>query len=172
MINLEARKLVNTANTVAAMHLFDSLTRLKFVDEIRQVVMQKFEAARRAKSDEECIACLKNLRAENEFLLEQSRMLKTGSARIYAEIQYVTEQYKIVGYFISGIKVVLAGIQAVFGGAMIVSMTPVGMLAGAILIGDSFNTLSRDSCPAISESINLPGDARRWCDVCSRIYGI
>ena len=55
MINLEARKLVNTANTVAAMHLSDSLTRLKFVDEIRQVVMQQFEAARRARNDEDCI---------------------------------------------------------------------------------------------------------------------
>ena len=48
MINLKARKLVNTANVVAAMHLSDSLTRLKFVDEVRQVVMQQFEAARRA----------------------------------------------------------------------------------------------------------------------------
>lgn len=50
MINLKARKLVNTANVVAAMHLSDSLTRLKFVDEVRQVVMQQFEAARRAKT--------------------------------------------------------------------------------------------------------------------------
>lgn len=145
MINLEARKLVNTANTVAAMHLSDSLTRLKFVDEIRKVVMQQFEAARKAKSDEECIACLKNLRTENEFLLEQSRMLKTGYARIYAEIQYVTEQNKIVGYFISGIKVVLAGVQAVFGGVMIASMTPAGMLAGAILVGDALNTVTREA---------------------------
>ncbi|MDK9637872.1 DUF4225 domain-containing protein [Enterobacter hormaechei] len=145
MINLEARKLVNTANTVAAMHLSDSLTRLKFVDEIRQVVMQQFDVARRARSDEECIACLKNLRAENEFLLEQSRMLKTGYARIYAEIQYVTEQNKIVGYFISGIKVVLAGVQAVFGGVMIAMMTPAGMLAGAVLVGDALNTVSREA---------------------------
>ncbi|WP_096149258.1 DUF4225 domain-containing protein, partial [Enterobacter hormaechei] len=145
MINLEARKLVNTANTVAAMHLSDSLTRLKFVDEIRQVVMQQFDAARRARNDEECISCLKNLRAENEFLLEQSRMLKTGYARIYAEIQYVTEQNKIVGYFISGIKVVLAGVQAVFGGVMIATMTPAGMLAGAVLVGDALNTVSREA---------------------------
>ncbi len=82
MINLEARKLVNTANMVAAMHLSDSLNRLKFVDEIRQVVMQQFDVARRARNDEECITCMKNLRAENEYLLEQSRMLKTGYARI------------------------------------------------------------------------------------------
>ncbi len=84
MINLEARKLVNTANTVAAMHLSDSFTRLKFVDEIRQVVMQQFEAARRARNDEDCITCLKKLRAENDYLIEQSRMLKTGYAQIYA----------------------------------------------------------------------------------------
>lgn len=61
MINLEARKLVNTANTVAAMHISDSLTRLKFVDEIRQVIMQQFEAARRATSDEDCIADRKSV---------------------------------------------------------------------------------------------------------------
>lgn len=47
MINLEARKLVNTANTVAAMHLQDGLTRLQFVDEIKSVIMTQFEAARR-----------------------------------------------------------------------------------------------------------------------------
>jgi len=34
MINLEARKLVNTANIVGARHLGDGLTRLKFIDEI------------------------------------------------------------------------------------------------------------------------------------------
>ncbi|EHX7722140.1 DUF4225 domain-containing protein [Salmonella enterica] len=145
MINLEARKLVNTANTVAAMHISDSLTRLKFVDEIRQVIMQQFEAARRATSDEDCIACLKQLRLENTSLLEQSRMLKTGYARIYAEVRYVTDQNEIVGYFISGIKVVLAGVQAVFGGVMIASMTPIGMLAGAVLVGDALNTVSREA---------------------------
>jgi hypothetical protein len=107
--------------------------------------MQQFDVARRASNDEECITCLKNLRAENEYLLEQSRMLKTGYARIYAEIQYVTEQNKIVGYFISGIKVVLAGVQAVFGGVMIATMTPAGMLAGAVLVGDALNTVSREA---------------------------
>jgi hypothetical protein len=163
MINLEARKLVNTANTVAAMHITDSLTRLKFVDEIRQVIMQQFEAARRATSDEDCIACLKILRSENTSLLEQSRMLKTGYARIYAEVRYVTDQNKIVGYFISGIKVVLAGVQAVFGGAMIISMTPVGMLCGSILIGDAFNTISRE---AARQLLNAP--ASQGCSQIAR----
>ena len=51
MINLEARKLVNTANTVAAMHLQDGFIRIQFVDEIRAFIMAQFEAARRAKTD-------------------------------------------------------------------------------------------------------------------------
>ncbi len=47
MINLEARTLVNTANTLASMHLGDSLTRTQFVNEIRHVITQQFEFARR-----------------------------------------------------------------------------------------------------------------------------
>ena len=41
MINLEARKLVNTANTVAAMHLQDGFIRIQFVDEIRAFIMAR-----------------------------------------------------------------------------------------------------------------------------------
>ena len=55
MINLEARKLVNTANTVVAMHLQDGFIRIQFVDEIRAFIMAQFEAARRAKTDDDCM---------------------------------------------------------------------------------------------------------------------
>jgi hypothetical protein len=56
MINLEARKLVNTANTVAAMHLSRMvLSEIQFVDEIRAFIMAQFEAARRAKTDDDCM---------------------------------------------------------------------------------------------------------------------
>ena len=72
MINLEARKLVNTANTVAAMHVQDGFIRIQFVDEIRAFIMAQFEAARRAKTDDDCMTCLRALRAENTSLLEQS----------------------------------------------------------------------------------------------------
>jgi hypothetical protein len=50
----------------------------------------------------------------------------------------------MVGYVISGIKVVLAGMQGVFGFVLTSSMTPVGVLAGAILIVDSANTITRE----------------------------
>lgn len=60
MINLEARKLVNTANTVAAKHLQDGLTRIQFVDEIRAFIMAQFEAARRAKTDDDCMAACRH----------------------------------------------------------------------------------------------------------------
>lgn len=46
MINLEARKLINTANIVGGQHLSDGLARIKFMDDIRQFVMQQFSATR------------------------------------------------------------------------------------------------------------------------------
>lgn len=124
MINLEARIFVNTANTVAAMHLQDGLSRLQFVDEIKSVIMSQFEAARRAKTDDECIACIKALLAENDSLLEQSCALKTGYGKLYAEVKIVRDENKIVGYIISAVDVVVSGV-AIFGGiVMMSSMTP------------------------------------------------
>ena len=144
MINLEARKLVNTANTVAAMHLQDGLTRLQFVDEIKSVIMTQFEAARRVRTDDECMACIKALRAENTSLLEQSRALRTGYAKIYAEVKIVRDGNKIVGYIISAVDVVVAGV-AIFGGiVMMSSMTPLGVVAGAVIVVNGFNTISRE----------------------------
>lgn len=35
MVNLEARKLVDTANQLSAFHLHDGLARIKFVEEIK-----------------------------------------------------------------------------------------------------------------------------------------
>jgi len=98
MVNLEARKLINTANRLSAFHLQDGLTRINFVQEIKQVIEQQFSAARRAKSDEECIACIKNLRVETENLEEQGRMLRMKTAKIYAKVEFVRENNKIVGY--------------------------------------------------------------------------
>lgn len=116
MINLEARKLVNTANTVAAMHLQDDFIRIQFVDEIRAFIMAQFEAARRAKTDDDCMACLRALRAENTSLLEQSRSLKTGNAKLYAEVKVVRDENKIVGYIISAVGVMVAGAVIVVNG--------------------------------------------------------
>ncbi|HHA1505309.1 TPA: DUF4225 domain-containing protein [Enterobacter ludwigii] len=152
MINLEARKLVNTANTVAAMHLQDGFIRIQFVDEIRAFIMAQFEAARRAKTDDDCMACLQALRTENTSLLEQSRSLKTGYAKLYAEVKVVRDENKIVGYIISAVDVVVAG-AAIFGGiVMMSSMTPVGVVAGAVIVVNGFNTISREAAH------NLLGD--------------
>ena len=149
MINLEARKLVNTANTVAAMHLQDGFIRIQFVDEIRVFIMAQFEAARRAMMTV-WPACRQ--RAENTSLLEQSRALKTGYAKLYAEVKVVRDENKIVGYIISAVDVVVAG-AAIFGGiVMMSSMTPVGVVAGAVIVVNGFNTISREAAH------NLLGD--------------
>lgn len=145
MVNLEARKLINTANTLSAFHLRDGLTRMNFVQEIKDVVEQQFAAARRAKSDEECMACVKNLRAETENLEDQGRMLRTKAAKLYAKVEFVQENNKIVGYVISAVKIVVSGMAIFGGGVMIATGTPLGILSGAILITDGINQISKEA---------------------------
>ena len=145
MINLEARKLIDTANRLSAFHLQDGLTRINFVQEIKQVVEQQFAAARRAKSDEECIACIKNLRVETENLEEQGQMLRMMAAKLYAKVEFVRENNKIVGYVISAVHIVVSG-AALFGGMIMMStMTPIGVLAGAILFVDGINGITKEA---------------------------
>ena len=144
MVNLEARKLINTANTLSSFHLRDSLTRMKFVQEIKEVVEQQFAAVRRAKSDQECMACVKKLRAETENLEVQGRMLRTKAAKLYAKVEFVRENNKIVGYVISAVNVVLSGAEIALGTTLLASANPLGVLAGAILVVDGFNGLSKE----------------------------
>jgi len=144
MVNLEARKLVNTANTLSSLHLRDGLTRMKFVQEIKDVVEQQFATARRAKSDEECMACIENLRTETENLQEHDRMLRAKTAKLYAKVEFVRDNNKIVGYVISVVNVVLSGVEIAVGLTLIGSMTPLGVLAGAVLVTDGANGISKE----------------------------
>ncbi|MEW5288572.1 DUF4225 domain-containing protein [Erwinia papayae] len=145
MVNMEARKLVNLASQLSAFHLSDGLTRIKFCQEIKDVVEQQFALARKAKSDEECIACISTLRAEQENLYEQSRMLRMKAAKLYAKVEFVRENNKIVGYVISAVNIVISG-AAMFGGMIMMStMTPIGVLAGAILFVDGVNGITKEA---------------------------
>jgi len=144
MINLEARKLINTANYVSSAHLSNGMTQVKFVQEIRDLIEQEFAAARRAKSDEECMVCIRNLRAEMENLQEQDRMLRIKAAKLYAKVEFVKENNKIVGYVISAVNVVMAGAEIATGLTLIGSMTPMGILAGAVLVIDGANGISKE----------------------------
>lgn len=145
MVNFEARKLINTANRLSAFHLQDDLTRINFAQEIKQVIEQQFAVARRAESDEDCIACIKNLRAETENLRaetenleEQCRMLRMKTAKLYAKVEFVLKNNKIVGYVISAVNVVLSGAEIALGTTLLASAEPLGVLAGAILVVDGF----------------------------------
>lgn len=85
------------------------------------------------------MACVKNLRAETENLEEQGRMLRTKAAKLYAKVEFVRENNKIVGYVISAVKIVVSGMAIFGGGVMIATGTPLGILSGAILITDGIN---------------------------------
>lgn len=45
MVNLEARKLIGTANQLSVTHLQDSLTRIQFTQEIKAVIEEQFAVA-------------------------------------------------------------------------------------------------------------------------------
>lgn len=81
MVNLEARKLIETANREAGFHIRDGLTQLQFVQEIRDVIEEQFSIARRAKSDEECIG----LRREPQGRDRKSCRAGANAAQEYCE---------------------------------------------------------------------------------------
>lgn len=72
---------------------------------------------------------------------------RTRSAQLYAKVEFVRKNNKIVGYVISAVYVVLSG-AVLFGGFMMLSaMGPIGMLAGAVLIADGMNGLTKEWRP-------------------------
>lgn len=67
------------------------------------------------------------------------------TAKLYAKVEFVRENNKIVGYVISAVHIVLSG-AALFGGMIMMStMTPIGVLAGAILFVDGFNGITKEA---------------------------
>ncbi|MBO1811543.1 DUF4225 domain-containing protein [Serratia ureilytica] len=143
-LDREVRKLVNIANTVSASHLKDGLTRFKFVEEIRGLITQQLTALRKAKSIDAYTQATQVLQAETANLLEQDRLIRTKAAQLYAKVEFVKENNEIVGYVISAVSVVLAGFEIVAGVALFGTMTPVGMLAGATLVLDGLNGISKE----------------------------
>lgn len=144
MVNLEARKLISLANQLAGLHLSDGLTRIRFVEEIKSVVDQQFTAASKASTDEQCIACISALRSEVDNLQEQDRQLRIKAAKLYAKVEFIRENNTIVGYMISAVHVVVSGFAIAGGALMISTMTPLGVLAGATLVMDGVNGLSKE----------------------------
>lgn len=66
------------------------------------------------------------------------------AARLYAKVEFVRENNKIVGYVISAVNVVLSGVTVFGGFVMISTMGPVGVLAGATLIVSGLNDISKE----------------------------
>ncbi|WP_251273916.1 DUF4225 domain-containing protein, partial [Enterobacter hormaechei] len=58
---------------------------------------------------------------------------------------------KIVGYVISAVNVVLSGMVFYGGMIMISTMTPIGVLAGALLVADGANGITKEVNKFLSE---------------------
>lgn len=138
MAQIDANSLWNIATQVAGIHLKDGLTRIRFLDEIKAFINAQLTGIKQAKDDNVCNECIKNLKAERENLQIQDRMLRTGEAYVVAAVKLYEKNEKIVGYVISGIGVIVGGLQIAGGITMAIgsvgSMNVLGMLAGATLV--------------------------------------
>jgi len=143
-LDREVRRLINVANTISAMHLKDGLTRTKFVEEIRELITQQISAVSRLKTLDAYTNAIQTIQAEKVNLQEQDRLIRTKVAQLYARVEFVKENNEIVGYVISAVSVVLSGFEIVAGVALFGTMTPVGMLAGATLVIDGLNGISKE----------------------------
>ena len=143
-LDREARNLIKIANVVSAMHLKDGLTRIKFVEEIRDVITRQMNAVRKSKTIDSYTESMQILRAETESLQEQDRLIRTKAAKLYAKVEFVKENNEIVGYVISAVKVVMSGMEVFGGVAFFGTMTPIGMLIGATLVMDGLNGISKE----------------------------
>lgn len=88
--------------------------------------------------------CIHTMREENNSLFEQSRLLKMKTAKLFAKIEFINENNKIVGYVISAVNVVLSGMAVAGGVALFGTMNQLGMLAGAMLVIDGVNGISKE----------------------------
>ncbi|WLI78487.1 hypothetical protein Q5705_08100 [Kosakonia sp. H02] len=108
MAQIEANSLWNVATQVASAHFKDGLTRIRFLDEIKEFMSAQLNGIRQAKNDDLCKVCITNLKAERDNLKIQDRMLRTGEAYLAAAVKLYEENGKIVGYVIGAVGGALA----------------------------------------------------------------
>lgn len=90
--------------------------------------------------------------------------MKVKTAQMYAKVEFVRQNNKIVGYTLSAVHIAISGIALFTGFMMISTLPPIGMLVGAILIADGFNGVTEEiinnfSPAGSSHSEGIFGDA-------------
>lgn len=145
MANIEASSLYSVAAQVSGFHLQDGLTRIRFMEEIKSFISAQMQIIRSAKSEDECKDCVSNLKTERENLLLQDRMLRTGESYIAAAVKFYKKNEKIIGYVITGLQVISAGLQIVGGATIalgsIASGNVIGVVAGVVMVAHGVGNL-------------------------------
>jgi hypothetical protein len=140
MAHLEANQLASVANTLSLIHIKDGYVRLKFQDDVQAFINAQLNVIKNGRNDDECQACIQNIRQERENLSIQDRMLRTGQAAIHASVQFYQDNQKVIGYIIDGIGVVLGGLQIVTGAGLVIgsigTANVVGIVAGISLVAN------------------------------------
>lgn len=164
--NIEAHHLLSVANSVSLLHIDDGLVRMQFQDEVKGFINAQISVIRSGNCDDDCLACIANLKLEREHLTAQDIMLRTGEASVSATVKFYHDNEKVIGYIIDGIGVILGGLQAVAGA---------GILAGSIATGNIIGMIAGTSLMfngvgSAIENIQKLGNAQHPVNFVQRAY--
>lgn len=134
MANAEANHLLGNAIQLSFIHLKNGFTRLQFQDDVRSFINVQLNIIRSGAPEHECQQCIQNLKKENEYLAIQDRMLRAGTAAVYASVKLIKNE-DIWGYVINGVGVVLSGLQVIAGVSVISASLATGTIIGTAFGG-------------------------------------
>ncbi|MBF7993935.1 DUF4225 domain-containing protein [Rahnella laticis] len=147
MAGIEHFSLTSYAKTLASRYIQDAWLSIKFVNDIESFSQKCVEKIRTARDNETCKLAIKSMKREKADLHEQEMMLLAGEAKLYVTTTFDknkdTIRYIINGACIAlGTGQIVAGINLIAGS--MVTLDPVGVLAGALIISTGVNTIEEN----------------------------
>ncbi|HCW47656.1 MAG TPA: hypothetical protein DGH25_09845 [Erwiniaceae bacterium] len=145
MARNEIAKLNQLAHTISSRHLNYGPTLHKFISDTKSFAEQHLNLISRAQTAAESMNYLEALKSEINDLHIQDRLLTTGKAKVFAVIDFVRDhQQQIKGYVITGVHIATSASQVVGGALLVGTLSPVGVVAGGILVVNGINGIDKE----------------------------
>lgn len=141
----EINRLNHLAHNLASRHFKHGPTLHRFINDTKRFAQQHLDQLSRARTAVESEGLLASLKAEINDLHIQDRLLSTGKAKVFGVIEFVRDhQQQIKGYVISGVHIATSAAQVVGGALLVGTLSPVGVVAGGILVVNGINGIDKE----------------------------
>ena len=145
MAREEINRLHHLAQSIASRHLKHGPTLHGFINDTKRFAQQHLDQIGRARTAAESMSYLDSLKAEIHDLHIQDRLLSTGKAKVFGVIEFVRDhQQQIKGYVMSGVHIATSAAQVVGGALLVGTLTPIGMVAGGVLVVNGINGIDKE----------------------------